>query len=77
MSVSLGKGLILALAGVVLLAASIAVAALAPAAAGEFPWGIHMVTIPGVALLGLVAGWFLRDKQAAEERARAEIEGKR
>lgn len=77
MSVPTGKGLILAAAGVVLLSASIAVAALAPAAAGAFPWGIHMVTIPGVALLGLVAGWFMRDKQAAEERARAEIEGKR
>jgi hypothetical protein len=39
----------------------------------NFNWGIHSITIPGVFLLGLIAGWLLRERKAAEERARDEI----
>ncbi|MHC4841112.1 MAG: hypothetical protein ACYTDT_09185 [Planctomycetota bacterium] len=39
-----------------------------------FPWGTHIVTIPIVLLVGVVIGWTMRDKQAAEERAKAHIE---
>jgi len=39
----------------------------------DFNWGIHSITIPGVFLLGLIAGWLLRERKAAEERAREEI----
>ncbi|MDC1141928.1 hypothetical protein OAU50_02450 [Planctomycetota bacterium] len=39
-----------------------------------FPWGTHIVTIPVVLLVGVVIGWMMRDKQAAEERAEAGIE---
>lgn len=55
-----------------LLAGSIVVVVLG-SPAGEFPWGIHLVTIPGVLLVGVVVGWTMRDRQAAEERARAEL----
>lgn len=39
----------------------------------RFNWGIHSVTIPAVFLVGLIAGWWLRERKAAEERAREEI----
>ena len=39
----------------------------------SFNWGIHSITIPAVFLLGLVAGWWLREKKLAEERAREEV----
>jgi len=39
----------------------------------NFNWGIHSITIPAVFLLGLIAGWLLRERKAAEERAREEI----
>ena len=39
----------------------------------DFNWGIHSITIPAVFLLGLIAGWLLRERKAAEERAREEI----
>lgn len=39
----------------------------------RFNWGIHSVTIPAVFLLGLIAGWWLRERKVSEERAREEI----
>jgi hypothetical protein len=39
----------------------------------NFNWGIHSITIPFVFLAGLIAGWLLRERKAAEERAREEI----
>jgi hypothetical protein len=39
----------------------------------NFNWGIHSITIPSVFLAGLIAGWLLRERKAAEERAREEI----
>lgn len=39
-----------------------------------FPWGTHMVTVSAVLLLGVVIGWWLRERQLAEENARREIE---
>lgn len=41
---------------------------------GGFPWAIHAITIPATFLLGLVAGWVLHARKAAEDKARAEIE---
>jgi hypothetical protein len=40
----------------------------------DFPWGIHLVTVPAVLLLGIIVGWGLRDRQLAEESARRELE---
>ncbi|MBX3474069.1 MAG: hypothetical protein KF754_06765 [Planctomycetes bacterium] len=70
------SGVKLVTAGLALVIVSVLVVVFAPGTTGEFPWGIHLVTIPGVCLLGVVIGWFMRDKQAAEDRARAEIERK-
>lgn len=39
-----------------------------------FPWGTHLVTVPAVMLLGVIVGWWMRERQAAEERAREEID---
>jgi fluoride ion exporter CrcB/FEX len=61
-------------AGLLLLVAAIVVQAIGLDAAQQFPWGIHLVTVPAVALIGVAVGWAVRDKQAADERARAEIE---
>lgn len=70
-----GKGvLILFVASLVILGAAIAVVVLEMRDGEQFPWGTHIVTIPAVFLFGLVAGWVMRERQAAEERARAEIE---
>lgn len=44
-----------------------------PSMWSNFNWGIHSVTIPAVFLLGLIAGWWLRERKAAEDRAREEI----
>lgn len=44
-----------------------------PSMWSNFNWGIHSITIPAVFLLGLIAGWLLRERKAAEERAREEI----
>lgn len=66
--------LVLLVISIVLLAAATAVVVTEMRGADEFPWGIHLVTIPAVFLLGLIAGWVMRERQAAEERARAEIE---
>jgi hypothetical protein len=38
-----------------------------------FPWTIHAITVPATFLAGLVAGWYLRERKAAEERARREL----
>lgn len=70
-----GKGvLILFVASLVILGAAIAVVVLEMRDGEQFPWGTHIVTIPAVFLFGLVAGWVMRERQAAEEKARAEIE---
>ena len=68
------QAIVLTVSSVVLLAASIAVVVLEMRGAEEFPWGIHLVTIPAVFLVGLIAGWVMRERQAAEEKARAELE---
>ena len=70
------SGILVALAAA-LLAGAIGVVAIGYSAGGDFPWGIHIITIPAVALVGLIVGWLMRDRQAAEERARAEIEAKK
>ncbi|MBX3460391.1 MAG: hypothetical protein KF696_10590 [Planctomycetes bacterium] len=67
---------ILLLLSVVILVAAIIFAAIALDDGRGFPWGTHLVTVPAVALLGVVVGWWLRDRQAAEEEARREIEKK-
>ncbi|MCA8947276.1 MAG: cation acetate symporter, partial [Planctomycetes bacterium] len=67
------QAIVLTVSSVVLLAASIAVVVLEMRGAEEFPWGIHLVTIPAVFLVGLIAGWVMRERQAAEEKARAEL----
>lgn len=68
------QAMILTVCSVVLLAAAIAVVVMEMRGAEEFPWGIHLVTIPAVFLVGLIAGWVMRERQAAEEKARAELE---
>lgn len=60
-------------AGVVLLLGAIAIIAIGRQGGAEFGWGIHIITIPAVALVGVVIGWMMRDRQAAEERALEEI----
>lgn len=65
--------LVLTLLSVALLAAAIGVVVLEMRGGDEFPWGIHLITIPAVFLAGLIVGWVMRERQAAEERARAEI----
>ena len=66
--------MVLLVISVVLLAAATAVVVTEMRGSDQFPWGIHLITIPAVFLLGLIAGWVMRERQAAEERARAEIE---
>ncbi|MBE7490880.1 MAG: hypothetical protein HS108_03815 [Planctomycetes bacterium] len=70
------KAIWLVTAGLALLGAAIAVSVFVTPVAGDFPWGIHIVTIPAVALVGVVIGWVMRDRQAAEEQAKAEVEKK-
>jgi len=70
------KTIVLVVASLVLLAAAIAISVFITPVGEQFPWGIHIVTIPGVCLAGIVIGWVMRDRQAAEERAKAEIEKK-
>lgn len=67
------KSPLLFVAALVLLAVAIAVSVFVTPQPGEFPWGIHIVTIPGVCLAGIVIGWLMRDRQAAEESAREQI----
>lgn len=66
--------LILLVISIALLAAATAVVVTEMRGSDQFPWGIHLITIPAVFLLGLIAGWVMRERQAAEEKARAEIE---
>jgi fluoride ion exporter CrcB/FEX len=68
------QALVLTVISVALLGAAVAVVVTEMRGADEFPWGIHMITIPAVFLLGLVVGWVMRERQAAEEKAREEIE---
>lgn len=42
--------------------------------AWNFNWGIHIVTIPMTVAIGVLIGWMLRDKKAANEDARRELE---
>lgn len=70
-----GKGvLILFVASLAILGVATAVVVLEMRDGEEFPWGTHLVTIPAVFLFGLVAGWVMRERQAAEEKARAEMD---
>ena len=55
------------------LAASPLAAESEPGMWSNFNWGIHSITIPAVFLVGLIAGWLLRERKAAEERAREEV----
>lgn len=68
------QAVILTVISVVLLAAATAVVVTEMRGADEFPWGIHLITIPAVFLVGLIVGWVMRERQAAEERARAEVD---
>lgn len=58
----------------ILLAAAILVAWFGLDDGRGFPWGTHLVTVPAVLLLGVVIGWWMRERQAAEDRAREEID---
>ncbi|MCA8911133.1 MAG: hypothetical protein KDB82_05490 [Planctomycetes bacterium] len=66
--------MVLTVVSLILLGAAIAVVVTEMRGGDEFPWGIHLITIPAVFLVGLIAGWVMRDRQAAEDRARDEIE---
>jgi fluoride ion exporter CrcB/FEX len=59
------------------LIASIVVVAVGIDQGRSFPWGTHMVTVTAVLLLGVIAGWWLRERQVAEDRAREEINANR
>ena len=65
---------VLVAVSIALLAGAIAVVVTEMRGADEFPWGIHMITIPAVFIVGLIVGWVMRERQSAEERARAEID---
>ena len=66
--------MVLTVVSLILLGAAIAVVVTEMRGGDEFPWGIYLITIPAVFLVGLIAGWVMRDRQAAEDRARDEIE---
>ena len=66
--------MVLTVVSLILLGAAIAVVVTEMRGGDEFPWGIHLITIPAVFLVGLIEGWVMRDRQAAEDRARDEIE---
>ena len=68
------QAMILTVISVVLLVAATAVVVTEMRGADEFPWGIHLITIPAVFLVGLIVGWVMREKQAADEKARAEVD---
>jgi hypothetical protein len=40
----------------------------------NFNWGIHLVTIPMTIAIGVLIGWVLRDKKAANDDARRELD---
>ena len=64
----------LLVASIVLILGAIAVVVTEMRGSDQFPWGIHLITIPGVFLVGLVVGWVMREKQAADDRAKADLE---
>ena len=70
------KRMLLLLVGLslALIAGSIAVVVTEMRGDDDFPWGIHLITIPAVFIVGLIAGWVMRERQLADERARAEID---
>jgi len=43
----------------------------------NFNVGIHIVTIPMTIAIGIMIGWMMRDKKAANDDARREIESAR
>jgi F0F1-type ATP synthase assembly protein I len=63
----------LVIASVLILVAAVAVVVTEMRGSDEFPWGIHVITVPAVFLVGLIVGWVMRERQAAEERAREEV----
>ncbi|MCF6228843.1 MAG: hypothetical protein L3J82_09335 [Planctomycetes bacterium] len=68
------KPYILVVVSLLLLVVSIVVAVISSGVKDAFDWGTHIVTIPCVLLLGVVVGWMMRDKQAAEERAKTSVD---
>lgn len=64
--------LVLVILSVILLAASVVIAWIGLDDGRGFPWGTHLVTVSAVLLFGVVIGWWLRERQLAEERARDE-----
>ncbi len=67
---------VLVLFSVAVLVAAIVVAWVGLDDGRGFPWGTHLVTVPAVMLLGVIVGWWMRERQLAEERARDEIASK-
>ncbi|MEE9311768.1 MAG: hypothetical protein V3V10_05075 [Planctomycetota bacterium] len=67
------KPYMLVAVSLLLLVVAIVVAVISSGVKDAFDWGTHIVTIPCVLLLGVVVGWMMRDKQAAEERAKAAV----
>lgn len=57
-----------------LLVAAVVVVAVVKVPERGFPWGIHLVTVPAVLLLGVIIGWFMRDRQFAEEQAQQAVD---
>ncbi len=39
----------------------------------NFNWGIHIISIPLTVALGVMIGWAMRDRKAAEDEARREL----
>ena len=71
------KSTLLVVIAMALLLVAIGVSVFVRPQPGEFPWGIHIVTIPGVCLAGVVIGWLMRDRQAAEDQARDQIKAEK
>ncbi len=43
---------------------------------GEFPWGIHLITIPLTIVFGFVLGWIVRERLFANEQAHQALKQK-
>lgn len=67
------KPFVLVSISLILMIIAIVTAVISSGVKDSFDWGTHIVTIPCVLLLGIVIGWVMRDRQAAEERAKAAI----
>lgn len=65
--------LVLFFTSLVILGVAIAVVVLEMRDGEEFPWGTHLVTIPGVFIIGFVFGWVAYQRHVAEEKARQEL----